>query len=1025
MSKRRWLGWIAGGTALATFGCMSLFFCPSAWVSDGLWVGECPDGEVIPTVSASVSALGRGVEGSVSVWATGHYTTGDAAADRQATIGRLSAELALVDAAGKETPLEPSDGWERSGSYRYATLRLPQVPDGDYLLRVRADTAAGDATVDVPLPLYAPARVHLLTDRPLYEPGNTVQFRALALRARDLTPLEGRPGTWTVLDPSGQVLLEEKAPSGDWGVVSGSFPLDSGAVSGDWIARWTSGDATGEATFRVEPFTLPRFRVELRADRDAWFIGEQPTLSGRVVYSSGAPVSLADLELSWSLDGAWPPPTRWMSAGEDGALPTRAKTDKDGAFTLTLPVVPGDLQGQATLVARLVATDPAGDRVAGSASVLLSQDRIRVDYETELNEGLVEKANNRVYLRAATAAGAPLTATKLSVRRAWDPTDTGTVVETDEDGVASIQINPGPAVNIVVPAAPYRPPPPPRAVERTSAQDLFTDGSPELPDVLALDTWEAPLRPCALWMSDNQETLRLLARVSAQGQVRFVSRAGTPLERCGLQALAGARLPAGEERLINLEWTIRAAKHPTVDISFEAPDLNEPEEVSAALERGALRARTCLNPEQSDGELAQMLELSADPGSRRLRTSWVADPEGGDLTTSAAACVQRAVLAELSGDVLDEPWSGRSYLGYARISVGAVRADDDPNAPQDTVMLGYELRVAALGEGDQPIGDTLLRVPPGAVPHLRLRADPVLPKPGETVTVELLRGPSFNEELPKKLTMTSPTFSSIEADLDEETRIARFTLPDDAEGWYTVYWSGAQTRVFVRSEADLSLSLSADRDRYAPGQVARLTLQTRTGERPVAAGVSLVGVDESLGQLAPLPGPDALDPLRPKPETPDPAFGVLDGAALAMGRVRGENAAAAAVLRVSNIPSPPELDAVVNAQGEGSFSPLEPLSDRFYPVLAELYDLTRDWETSAPDGELMSPAKMADLWDEALDRVEEGGGSVDDAYGRRLRLGWLPPELLALTDPRQVVMTGTRLPEDVEDWGLWVLREQP
>jgi len=34
-------------------------------------------------------------------------------------------------------------------------------------------------------------------------------------------------------------------------------------------------------------------------------------------------------------------------------------------------------------------------------------------------------------------------------------------------------------------------------------------------------------------------------------------------------------------------------------------------------------------------------------------------------------------------------------------------------------------------------------------------------------------------------------------------------------------------------------------------------------------------------------------------------------------------------------------------------------------------------------------------------------------------------DLLELTDPRQVVVVGTRLPEDVENWWDWVMRRKP
>src|SRR2546426_972365 len=82
-------------------------------------------------------------------------------------------------------------------------------PDGDYQLRARYRTHLGPGEVSLPLALYTPARVHVITDRPLYEPGNTVRFRAVVLRARDLAPLDARPGTWVVKDPDNEVVLEE------------------------------------------------------------------------------------------------------------------------------------------------------------------------------------------------------------------------------------------------------------------------------------------------------------------------------------------------------------------------------------------------------------------------------------------------------------------------------------------------------------------------------------------------------------------------------------------------------------------------------------------------------------------------------------------------------------------------------------------------------------------------------------------------------------------------------------------------
>ena len=277
--------------------------------------------------------------------------------------------MSLVDRAGAATPVMLAKR-TRTGDRTRGELTLPEVPDGDYLLRVSYRTRLGPGEVEVPLPLYAPARIHVITDRPLYEPGNLVRFRAVVLRAHDLAPLDGRPGTWVVKDAHGEVLLEERAPAGPWGVVAGTFPLDRAAEQGDWKIAWRSGDASDEASFAVRKFTLPRFRIDAGAERPYYRRLEAPMIRGAVTYSSGAPVGAARLEIEWQVAGAWPPPTAWLSE----LLPKTALAGANGRFELKLPAVPADLDGQATLVARIAAIDPAGDRVESTTQVLLSAD---------------------------------------------------------------------------------------------------------------------------------------------------------------------------------------------------------------------------------------------------------------------------------------------------------------------------------------------------------------------------------------------------------------------------------------------------------------------------------------------------------------------------------------------------------------------------------------------------------------------------------------------------------------------------
>ena len=149
-----------------------------------------------------------------------------------------------------------------------------------------------------------------------------------------------------------------------------------------------------------------------------------------------------------------------------------------------------------------------------------------------------------------------------------------------------------------------------------------------------------------------------------------------------------------------------------------------------------------------------------------------------------------------------------------------------------------------------------------------------------------------------------------------------------------------------------------------------------------------------------------------------PAFGVLDARALQTGQIRGENAAQAAVLRVSNLPSRPPGTDRVDASGSAEFDANAEVTDTFYALYSETRKGVRAWEKKAPPDELLSAARMAALWETAL-----AAHPVDDPFGRRLHLSVLPKDLLALTDPRFMVSDGARLPEDVENWSAYVATE--
>jgi hypothetical protein len=1026
LNRRAALG-LAAGLVAGLVGWATSDVCVTTWLFQGVKVRHCPDGRLRQTPNLRVEALAREVTGTVYVSAEAHGVTKRDREQLVAPVRRLEASLFLVDAQGKESPLAPETDWTQQDSPGFslrAQVKLPALPDGDYRLRARVTSPLGTDTVEAPLALYAPARVHVLTDRPLYEPGHQVRFRAVVLRAKDLAPIDGRPGTWFVTDPSGEVVLEQRAPAGPWGVVAGDFPLDTGAPTGRWTVRWMSGEASAEASFQVKPFTLPRFRVEAQSTRPFWRAGESPVVEGQVVYSSGAPVADAAVQVEWSASAGWPPPTEWLDEKAKDGLPRKARTDASGHFRLTLPRVPFDLRGQSTLSAWLSATDPAGDQVQAGASVLLAEDSLSVSAVTELEDGLVEGYSNRVYLRATSADGRVLPGAELTVKRAWDPRDEGVRAVTDEDGVAAFQLDPGPPVNVVLPAMPVRRVPPPPPVALSTVRDLLSEsGEPELEDQLALERWLGSLRPCARFVSDEEgsASVTLGVRVSSGGTVTDVAAEDSPLATCLASAVRARTLPPGRERMLALALDVSDPRLPVLSFEVDYVSGDSSEGLLAVLSPALLDARACLPETLSlSAPLPAALTWRTRKGRHEVEVGWASLPRSRDmLSAEHLSCIQ----SRFTRLMLDAEVETQNAMGLVRLTAEPEGSGEEGGASQETTLLGYELRVSATA-GKEDLGTTKLVLRPARLPRTRLRATPVLARAGEEVRVELLRGPDFNGELPEELFLQAGELR-LKSKVEKPGPVARFQLPGDFEGWAEVSWEGAVARVYVAPRARLSLEVAPDKTAYAPGELAHLQVHTRVDGEDGPAAVGLFGVDESLSQLASLPGTGALDGMRPSPALASPAFGVLDGTALAMGRIRGANAAAATLLRVSGVPPRDGGEKRVSLEVRGTFLPDVELTEPFYRVLAELTVQVRAWEASAPRGETLSAAGMTKLWDQALEACEKRGEAVTDAYGRTLKLSRLPPELLALTDPRAVVVSGTRLPEDVENWGAWVARESP
>src|SRR5205814_1576116 len=106
-----------------------------------------------------------------------------------------------------------------------------------------------------PIQIVPGARLLLESDKPLYQPAQTIHLRALAQRPMDGRPVTGRDARFTVLDPRGNQVFQVSRPLSAFGVAATDFALADEITTGSYRARVeVEGAAPGELALSVERY---------------------------------------------------------------------------------------------------------------------------------------------------------------------------------------------------------------------------------------------------------------------------------------------------------------------------------------------------------------------------------------------------------------------------------------------------------------------------------------------------------------------------------------------------------------------------------------------------------------------------------------------------------------------------------------------------------------------------------------------------------------------------------------------------
>ncbi|MCC6456494.1 MAG: hypothetical protein IT328_16175 [Caldilineaceae bacterium] len=165
------------------------------------------------------------------------------------------------------------------------------VTNPNQVLVVESRSTAGTAKYEESVYVGRAYNVLVSTDKPVYQPGQTIHIRTLALDTLALKATHDHEVTVTVSDPNGNKVARNTLTTSKYGVASTDFVVDSLATTGDYIITAEIGPVSSSRTVEVEPYTLPRFKVEFNSDKAFYLPGETATGVVDAQYFFGKPVS--------------------------------------------------------------------------------------------------------------------------------------------------------------------------------------------------------------------------------------------------------------------------------------------------------------------------------------------------------------------------------------------------------------------------------------------------------------------------------------------------------------------------------------------------------------------------------------------------------------------------------------------------------------------------------------------------------------------------------------------------------------
>jgi hypothetical protein len=222
------------------------------------------------------------------------------------------------------------------------TFNLPEKPadqDGEITADVARGSFSEEATLEFKFPDDPSPRITLTTDKPLYQPGQTVHLRLFAIGS-DKRAMANAKFDLTIENQDDAEQFHEKIITSRFGIASadweipGKIQLGTFTIAADFASSPNSYDTEARTEVRISRYELPTFTVSVDPDRTYYVPGQDTILDVHAGYLFGKPVQHGKVKIVRQENRHWDFASQKWESEESGTV--EGDLDSDGHFKGTV-----------------------------------------------------------------------------------------------------------------------------------------------------------------------------------------------------------------------------------------------------------------------------------------------------------------------------------------------------------------------------------------------------------------------------------------------------------------------------------------------------------------------------------------------------------------------------------------------------------------------------------------------------------------------------------------------------------------